>query len=423
MSSSIMNETMQQAPTLSTMSATADAHASAPAAARSFRLTTSEPIRADVGAGRAVIARLANAWDDLHARSSFSPPHVARPWLEAWMDRNAGSATPCAVTAWQADRLVGLLVLAIRRRWGLRAADICGAARPSYQGVLLDGACPAAADALARACDAHRLFDLILLENVSSVDDGTRRFVDRLRKDGWRIACAPRTVCHRIRLASSFDAYLREAHSKKARYNLRRLERIARRDHAVDVQRYDGPAVDDGVMLRVAEIQRRSWMPRRGAAMFLDMRWREFVKRIARASLASVWILAIDERDAAFVIATFDKTCVYYEWTGFDLAFRDLSVGQLITKHVIDTACDEGFSALDFGQGDGAYKRFWANDCHFVDRMGAARGTAGSAILRVHRTLWSLPSGGCLRRTYRGLRRMRRRLAQRHSATPGPARS
>jgi CelD/BcsL family acetyltransferase involved in cellulose biosynthesis len=414
-----VNECAQHMPTVRNTFAVEGALASPRAKARIPRTPTAEPVRAEVCTGRAEIERLAEAWDDLHARSSFGPPHVARPWLEAWMDENARGARPAAITAWQADRLAGLLVLSIRRRFGIRIANMPGASRPSYQGAILDDSTPAAADTLAGACSAHRVFDLIVLENVSSLDHGTRRFVDRLHDHGWRTAVVPRTICHRIRLGRSFDEYLREAHSKKARYNLRRLERIAQNDHAVRVQRFDGPAVDEIVMRRIAGIQRRSWMPRRGAAVFLHARWRELIGRIARASLATAWILRLDDRDAAFIVTTHDSTCVYYEWTAFDLAFRDLSVGQLLTKHVIGAACAEGFAALDFGQGDGAYKRFWANDHHFVDRLGAAGGSrrrSGSLLLETYRRLWSRPSDGRLRRAIRAGRRMRRRLAQRRLA-------
>lgn len=328
------------------------------------------------------------------------------------MAEGAARAEPIAVAAWEADRLVGLLVLAARRRFGARVAGIWGAARPGYQGALVDEARPEAVDVLAQACHDHHFFDLILFENVSSLDPDTRRFIDRLGELGWRTARARRAICRRIRLGSSFESYMRHAHSKKARYNLRRLERIARRDHDIEIQRFDGPEVNEAVMQRVADLQLRSWLARRGAADFAHARRRTLLKNIARASLASVHILRLDRRDAAFVIATFDETCVYYEWTAFDLVFRDLSVGQLLTRHVIRQACDEGYASLDFGQGDAAYKRFWSNDSHSVDRMAAARGPAGNVLLRVYRWFWTRPSDGRLRRVCRALRGLRRRRAQ-----------
>jgi CelD/BcsL family acetyltransferase involved in cellulose biosynthesis len=410
-----MTRFAQHAPTSEPPSAAAEVIASLSARPRLSSAAAPEPLRAEICAGREVIARLNEAWDDLHARSSFGSPHVSRPWLEDWMDEEERGAEPIAVAVWEADRLVGLLVLAIRRRFRVRVAEIWGAARPSYQGALIDETCPDAAEALAQACHAHRVFDLILLENVSSLDPDTRRFVDRLRELRWRTTCARRTICRRIRLGSSFESYMRQTHSRKARYNLRRLERIARRDHDLEIQRFDGPEVTREVMCRVADIQRRSWMARRGAAEFLHTRWRNLVQKIARASLASVRILRLDGRDAAFVIATFDETCVYYEWTAFDLVYRDLSVGQLLTKHVIQAAYDETCSSLDFGQGDGAYKRFWANDSHSVDRLAAARGLTARLLLRLYHWIWTRPSESRLRRAYRALRRLRRRREQRRA--------
>jgi len=33
----------------------------------------------------------------------------------------------------------------------------------------------------------------------------------------------------------------------------------------------------------------------------------------------------------------------------------------------------------DFGQGDADYKRFWANDCHHIERVFIGRGIIGAA--------------------------------------------
>ena len=121
--------------------------------------------------------------------------------------------------------------------------------------------------------------------------------------------------------------------------------------------------------------------------------------------------------DAAFVIATTSGGDLYYEWTAFDLAFRDLSPGRLLAKHVIEEAGRDGFQSLDFGQGDAAYKRFWATDHHFVHRIAAARRPAGCSALLFYRALWSLPPTGRVLRSYRALRRLGRRMAQARIST------
>lgn len=375
------------------------------------------PIRTRLYEGRTALTRLAPSWDDLFTRASFASPHVSRPWTEAWIDRSPDADRPLAVTAWQGDRMVGLLLLAVRRHFTARVARTYGAARPGYHGVLIDIDCPQAAGALAHACALHRPFDCIVLDNHSTLDRGTRSFFDQLRHDGWRSASTRRTICHRVDLESSFASYLGHRHSSKVRYNLSRLERLARREHDLQIQRFDGGDIDDAVLDRIAHIQYHSWMRRRGAAVFLHDRWRSLVLRVARSGLVRVWILRIDAQDAAFIIATISGDNLYYEWTAFNLAFRELSAGRLLTKHVIEEAGRDGFRSLDFGQGDATYKRFWATDHHFVHRIAAASGPSGCSALLLYRALWSLPPTGRVLRSYRALRRLGRRMAQERIST------
>ena len=383
-----------------------------PAIASSSPPAIGAPIHTRIDEGRAALTRLAQAWDDLLPRASFATPHVSRSWVEAWIDRSAGADRPVALTAWREDRLVGFLLLDVRRRLTARVAKMYGAARPGYQGMLVDIDCPQAAVELARACDHHRPFDCIVLDNLSTLDHATRCFIDELGRRRWHSLSTPRTICHRIDLESSFASYLQHRHSRKARYNLQRLERLARRAHDLKIDRFDGMAIDDSVMDRIAHIQDRSWMRRRGAAVFLHDDWRRLILRIARAGLARVWILRVDGQDAAFVIATIAGTNLYYEWTAFDLAFQELSAGRLLTKHIIEEAGGNGCRWLDFGQGDAAYKRFWATDHHLVERTAVASGASGRSVLLLHRALWSLPPTGRILRAYRALRRARRRMAQ-----------
>jgi len=390
----------------------------------SLRPPPSRRIRVAVHQGRDALRHIANDWDDLCTRAAFPSPHVSRPWVEAWIAIGGPAPKPVAISAWHGDSLIGLLVLAVRQRFGARIAKMFGDTRPGYQGVLVDDRHPDASPALARACAGHNLFDSLVLDNLSSLDHSTQSFFHHLHLHGWATASARRTICHTIRLHASFDEYSHLRHSSKARYNLRRSQRLLERRYDSHIERFDGPVIDEHVMSRLADIQYRSWMRRRGAAAFLMPAWRHVILHLSRAAVTRVWILRLDGTDAAFVVATVAGTRrLFYEWTAFDLAFQHLSVGQLLTRHVIQQTLEEGFETFDFGQGDAAYKRFWATDHHYVDRIVAGRGLRGLTSLHLCKLLWSLGKHRRLVQPYRALRRTARLIAQQHSPTAHNAHS
>jgi CelD/BcsL family acetyltransferase involved in cellulose biosynthesis len=385
---------------------------------------STRPIRVDVHQGHEALRHIAGDWDDLCTRAAFSSPHVSRPWAEAWIAIGGPAPKPVAISAWRGDRLSGLLVLAVRRRLAARTARMFGDTRPGYQGVLADEHDPDAALALARACTAHNLFDCLVLDNISSLDHPTQSFVHHLHLHGWNTASVRRTIAHTIRCHTPFDEYSRLRHSPKARSNLRRSQRLLDRQYDSHIDRLDGAAIDESIMSRLADIQYHSWMRRRGAAAFLMPAWRQVILHLSRAGLTRVWILRLDGKDAAFVLATLDGTQrLFYEWTAFDLAYRHLSVGQLLTRHVIRQTLEEGFGTFDFGQGDAAYKRFWATDHHYVSRLVAARGLRGITALHLRRVLWSLAQNRRFIRPYHAWQCTARLIAQHHFARSHDAHS
>jgi CelD/BcsL family acetyltransferase involved in cellulose biosynthesis len=171
------------------------------------------------------------------------------------------------------------------------------------------------------------------------------------------------------------------------------------------VQYYIGKEVTGDIIERLAEIQRESWMKRRGAAFLSERFFQNLSLEMAKAGFARAWVMTIDGDDAAFVYALVAHKKLLYIWTAFKLKYDRLNVGNILTYHSIQDACEEGILSFDFGHGDAEYKQFWSTDNYYIDRAIVGIGFIGHLLVLFYSTLWWLRRCERLHRIYSHLRR------------------
>jgi CelD/BcsL family acetyltransferase involved in cellulose biosynthesis len=376
---------------------------------RSFELQIVE------GAGAA--SRFADDWDDLFARAPEATPYLSRHWISTFISEKKFKGKPLFMLCWCQSKLVTLFSLTIHERLGVRIAEPTGSWLPSYLGLLADPDYPEAVDRIVEAFHAGKVADVFCSENLSSDDRATKSFLERIGHRGSSVYRVHRHPCPFIRLGCSYEEYLQKAKSGRSRQTLRRKERILRKRHEVNVERYSNGEITDAVIERIASIQEQSWMKRRGAAVLGQPFYRKLLLDIARAGLASAWLMTIDNTDAAFVFALIAHGRLYYAWTSFKLAYASsLSVGQVLTSRVIHDACDDGITLFDFGHGEAEYKRFWGTDEHGVHRFVTGRGVRGRLVAFLHFLIWRLATIKWCRSLYSSIKSVKGRGKMRHEA-------
>ncbi|MHC4326643.1 MAG: GNAT family N-acetyltransferase [Planctomycetota bacterium] len=360
----------------------------------------------DIVEGAEGISEFAEHWDDLFIRATDATPFLSRPWVSTFVEEGRIRGTPLFLLAWSGPKLVGLCTLAVRKCLIIKIAEPIGTGQGPYLGILLDPDYPEVIQYMAEAVRTRCIASLICIEDLWSGDNATNTFFAQLARKNFLVRRVFRNPCPFIRLGCSYEEYLKNTKSKKSRQKLRTKERRLCERYTVNVEYYNGCEVTAEIIHRIASIQEQSWMKRRGAATLGRPFYRKLLLAMAQAGLTKVWLMTIDDTDAAFVLALVAHKRLYYTWTAFHLEYSlSLSVGQFLTKCTIRDACQDDILSFDFEQGDAEYKRFWSTDNYSVHRAVAGRGFWGRFLSIVYVGLWKLKRIQWVRSFYRRIRR------------------
>jgi CelD/BcsL family acetyltransferase involved in cellulose biosynthesis len=353
------------------------------------------------------ISEFGEAWDDLFARAVDAPPFLSRPWVSTFIQEGKIKGTPLFILAWFGTRLVALFPLAFRKCLTAKIVEPIGTGQPSYLGLLVDPDYRSVAKDIADIITSKRIFDVYYSADLSSEDMATNDLLDELVKKGYIRHQVFRNPCFYIELGCSFDEYFRKKASSKSRQNLRRRERRLFESGNVKVEHYVGEEVTPDVLLRIAAIEEQSWLKRRGAAVLYKPFYQKLLLKMSQAGFGHVWLMTINDIDAAFEYVFISHKRLQFSKRAFDLKFASsVSIGQILMMHAIRDACSTGILSMDISHGEADYKRFWAEACHGVDRVVAGRGLGGYLIATFFYVAIKISKIKWLKSFYRRIRRL-----------------
>ena len=341
--------------------------------------------------GAESLGTFSESWDDLFSRAVGSTPFLSRPWISTFVEEGQISGSPVFLLAWSGTKLVAMLALAIHKKLNARIAMPISTGKGFYLGLLIDPNYPGAVDSMADLIDSGKVFDAFFSFELSSEDEATNHLLHKLQEKGWFCRKVFRSPCYGAQLGCSFDEYFKKKASSKSRQNLRRRERRLYEEGDVKIVQYEGEALTPEVFQRIATVEQKSWLKRRGVAMLNKPFYQKLLLRMAQAGLGTVWLLTIDGDDVAFEYVFVTHGKLQFGWRSFDLKFTSsMSIGQILMMHVIRHSCENGISALDIGHGESDYKGFWAETSFYIDRAVAARGLTGRFIAFRSYIVWWL---------------------------------
>ena len=300
------------------------------------------------------------AWGEL-ARSSQAGVFATPEWHRAVEPAYRAFGPASLVTVHDQGRLVGLMPLRVRRRFGIRQASLLGVGEPGYgtadYGALLAEA-GREAEVLAAALDAlvaGHSFDLL---ELAQLPEGpvAEALAGGLARLGLPAMFKQQNVCPRIPLPATWADY-RATLSQNSRnwleYNPRRLERqvgakaelvppeevmpaylLMREFHR---ERFDKAYHDDAEDRLTATML--AWLP---AAC--DAGWLRMFRLRREAETIGV------------LLGYAYQGTYYYHSSGFDLAFRSHSPGACLLSAALRWSIENHIVCFDLLRGNYGYK-------------------------------------------------------------------
>ncbi len=228
---------------------------------------------------------------------------------------------------------------------------------------------------------------------------------------GWKGARWTRNISHYLFWPDNYETYLAQK-STKARKNLLYERKRLEKDVAVKIERLNGAIKDPNLLLdRIGDIQRRSWLSRRGQQALDKGFMAEMLKTLLPVGLCEVFILSRNGKDIAFILNLKSSGPVACLFIGFDEAYKFFSPGKILMAEGIRETLDRGAAIYDFLYGDGEYKRFWANRTKLIKRCVSWKGVGGWLIaFALHRLHGMLARSDLARKVLSRIRRLRVRF-------------
>ncbi|MBL8057409.1 MAG: GNAT family N-acetyltransferase [Anaerolineales bacterium] len=324
--------------------------------------------------------RLRPEWEALYQADPQAHVFVSWPWLRGWLEAarpawHVLAARPAAGAP--ASALLFLRARTARRgRWHVdRELYLGGKPHADYAGFLCrPGEEAAALPALARHLQQHLAWDRLHLDDV--LDPRLAAFAGEFAGQAYHRP-EGRLACPYLDLPATWERYLEERLSAKARKHLRYYMR--------KVEALPG--------FRATQAEPATLEAHLDALLpFWQARWGrdpEGNRRLLRHCFAQgcLWLGGLwqAETPVALLAAFVDEpkqTFAYY-LSGFNPAFAELSPGRVMVGHSLRYAIEHGFRLFDFLRGDEDYKLTYGTAERFVESWRVERPTSRNTLLNV----------------------------------------
>ncbi|WP_298465098.1 GNAT family N-acetyltransferase [uncultured Erythrobacter sp.] len=267
--------------------------------------------------------------------------------------------------------------------------QIAGAYWP-FRGCPVDRA--ASAEALAEALEGKttrsQLGNVWRMGPVVDDDPALDLLKEAAKSAGWHILSRPvgsLFVLDLVALTASGN-WPSSKGQQKDRWRVRQLEKTG----PVNITHFTGDDWTSQTRDAIAEIEANSWVGKLdegGDTKFLDPSLRTFWEGVAKdpaiAAMIRGSLLHVGDTPAAFTFGLDCGDTRYCVANNFDQQFHKFSPGRILLYDDFTSAAARGLARIDWGLGDGGYKRqMGAEECSTVSDLLFVRGAIPAALLR-----------------------------------------
>lgn len=278
------------------------------------------------------------------------------------------------VTAREKHKLVGVGPFLVNTRLGIFQIQPIGDLQ--YLGLLVEKNRDDVSEAM--AVELIKSFDQFIFQ-VSTYAAGNSSmdiFIATLKAAGWHEHRWVRDVSHYVYSENGFAGYLSEK-TAKARKNLNYNKSRVEKKGIIVEKRFSGDALTEDIVLRIAKIQKQSWLTKRGVEYIGTPYYLELIPALAKENMAEVYILSISGDDIAFLLNYYLGDTHLAIHTGFIEKYDDVSPGQVLFYDTAKDILDKNNRIYDLPFGHAEYKRRLCNRTKLVYRLVCHKGITG----------------------------------------------
>ena len=277
------------------------------------------------------------------------------------------------IIAREHEKIVGIAPFMIKKRFGINIVEPIGGDAVAYYAILAEGERIDVLQAMAKSFCENYPFGVLQFPYHAAENRTIIIFYSQLMYEGWRFRVWMRNIAHFISNPGGFNKYLLQ-HSAKSRHNIR-YERKRWERTNLAFEHYEGMAIDENVIQRVSDIQKNSWLWRRGQQDINSRLLKQTIDSLKDFAKTEIYLLRQDDVDLAYILNYKNANKAYAIMTGFDERFSKGSPGKYLWTRVIEDIMDRKDVEYDFMFGDGEYKRFWCNRTRHILRSVCWKGS------------------------------------------------
>jgi CelD/BcsL family acetyltransferase involved in cellulose biosynthesis len=313
---------------------------------------------------------LQEEWDRLNQSAADLSPFSSYAWITAWTECYLGRNEPRIIIVRNDGRLVGVAPFYLTSKFGIKILQLLGlkgvngecvnfSIEPGLEGVVGTAIFDALLDSIghwdaisfwgvrSNSSLQHLLFTYASrLLNETKVVTSVIGFAPILRLDGgWKNFLKTRS--HKFRNNS------RRHLAACDKFGIKLVKESDMKDH------YD-------VIDRLISVESRSWQGIRGRPVIRANKgfFVRILPRMLECAEADIIWAYKDVTPLAFSLYLIQGDRVFLYIGGYDLSFKDLSLGSLVDYYAVRNSCDRGISVDDFMTDIGpvSYKKRWTKD-------------------------------------------------------------
>lgn len=324
------------------------------------------------------VEEIKNEWQDLFDSCTNPCVFQAFNWNYTCLKHfhKNGKSAAAVVTVREKGNLVGIGPFVVEYRLGLPQIEPIGNKQYAYFSLLLADGREDAAEAIAAKLVESYPQSVIHIPYYGAGDYGIAIFVATLLSLGWNESRWTRNISHYIYENKGFDNYLAKK-SAKTRQTLKRKLKKLQKSGKMEVHHFTRSNLKPSVVDRIADIQRKSWLARRGIEVLDSPFHKELITLLGETGNAEVYILSLDGNDIAFILNFCSGPNHYLMFTGFEESQFNLKPGENLMGLSLNNIFDRNNKTYDFLFGDAVYKKFWGNRTKLVCRGVCYKGIRG----------------------------------------------